>query len=183
VSTIPLWAVEEWNNLKQSPFLLSTLSLGAFVNIFSNKNIAYLLLHVVLLGHSIYVVFVDLTEAYIMNALYNILLYKSLSGVCRYFNDVAYLPCMYCLVKTGSSEGSVIPLDQDLHVCGNIWWLIIILLCSLNRFFLLEINEKLSQIGTMSYQSIIFLFLFISFFFFFCLLWWDFCPLLITYFA
>jgi hypothetical protein len=34
VSTITLWAVEEWNNLKQSPFLLSTLLLGVFVNIF-----------------------------------------------------------------------------------------------------------------------------------------------------
>jgi hypothetical protein len=29
-----LWAVEEWNSLKQRPFLLSTLSLGVFVNIF-----------------------------------------------------------------------------------------------------------------------------------------------------
>jgi hypothetical protein len=76
---------------------------------------------VVLSGHSIYVVFVDLTEAYIMNALYNILLYKSLSGVCRYFKDVAYLPYMYCLVKMGSSKGSVIPLDRDVHVCRNIW--------------------------------------------------------------
>jgi hypothetical protein len=100
VSTITLWAVEEWNSLKQSPFLLSTLSLGVFVNIFLNKNIAYHLLHVVPSGHSIYVVFVDLSEAYIMNALYNILLYKILSGVCKYFKDVAYLPCMYCLVKT-----------------------------------------------------------------------------------
>jgi hypothetical protein len=45
---------------------------------FSNKNIAYLLLHVVLSGHSIYVVFVDLTEAYMMDVLYNILLYKKL---------------------------------------------------------------------------------------------------------
>jgi hypothetical protein len=103
---------------------------------FWNKHLAYLLLHVVLSGHLIYVVFVDLTKAYIMNALYNILLYKSLSRVYRYFRDVAYLPCMYCLVKTGSSEGSVIPLDQDVHVCGNIWWLILILLCSLNKFFL-----------------------------------------------
>jgi hypothetical protein len=110
--------------------------LDFFVYIFSNKNIAYLLLHVVLSSHSIYVVFVDLTEAYMMNALYNILLYKSLSGVCRYFKDIAYLPCMHCLVKMGSSEGSVIPLDQDVHVCGNIWWLILILLCSLNKFFL-----------------------------------------------
>jgi hypothetical protein len=136
VSTIPLWVVEEWNSLKQSPFLLSTLSLGVFcIYIFSNKNITYLLLHVVLSGHSIYVVFVDLTEAYMMDALYNILLYKSLSRVCRYFKDVAYLPCMYCLVKMGSSKGSVIPLDQDVHVCGNIWWLILILLLLLEQVF------------------------------------------------
>jgi hypothetical protein len=78
--------VEEWNSLKQSPFHLSTLSLGVFVNIFSNKNIAYLLLHVVLSSHSIYVVFVDLTEAYMMNALYYILstkAYLEFAGISR----------------------------------------------------------------------------------------------------
>jgi hypothetical protein len=48
----------------------------SFYKYFLNKNIAYHLLHVVLSGHSIYVVFVDLTEAYIMNALYNILLWS-----------------------------------------------------------------------------------------------------------
>jgi hypothetical protein len=40
-----------------------------------------------------------------------------------WFKDVAYLPCMYCLVKTGILKGETIPLDQDVHVYGNIWWL------------------------------------------------------------
>jgi hypothetical protein len=39
------------------------------------------------------------------------------------FKDVAYLPCMYCLVKTRILRGETIPLDQDVHVYGNIWWL------------------------------------------------------------
>jgi hypothetical protein len=67
---------------------------------------------------------------------------------------------MYCPVKIGSLEGRVILLDQEVHVCGNIWWLILILLYSLNMFVLLETIKELLQVGTMSYQLIIFFFSF-----------------------
>jgi hypothetical protein len=47
----------------------------------------------------------------------------------RYFKDVAYLPGMYCLIKTGILGGEIIPLDHDVLVCGPIyvewvcmWW-------------------------------------------------------------
>ena len=44
VSTMKLWAVEEWNSLKQITIFLQSSQLEKHFKIFENKNIAYLLL-------------------------------------------------------------------------------------------------------------------------------------------
>ena len=63
VSTMKLWAVKKWNSLKQITFFPSIKSTGETFKNFVNKNIAYLLLFVVLSNHSIYVVFWDPHQA------------------------------------------------------------------------------------------------------------------------
>ena len=61
-STIQLWAVQEWNIVKQSPFHLSILSLGVFIDF--QKNHSLPLCYCGTLRSLTYLVFVDLTKAF-----------------------------------------------------------------------------------------------------------------------
>ena len=99
VSTMKLWAVEEWNSLKQITILLQSSQLEKHFKIFENKNIAYLLLFVVLSNHSVYVVFLDPHQG-IDDFAFFLPTFKSLCGAQVGMNMETYLHCIYCKVKT-----------------------------------------------------------------------------------
>ena len=98
VSTMKLWAVEEWNNLKQITIFLHSSQLEKHLRFFKTKH-SLPSPFVVLSNHSVYVVFLDPHQG--INDLPSAcLLFKSLCGALVGINVRTYLHCIYCKVKT-----------------------------------------------------------------------------------
>ena len=93
-----LWAVEEWNSLKQITIFLQSSQLEKHFKIFENKNIAYLLFFVVLTNHSVYVVFLDPHQG-IDDCAFFLPTSKRLCGAQVGMNMRTYLHYIYYKVK------------------------------------------------------------------------------------
>ena len=132
VSTMKLWAVEEWNSLKQITIFLQSSQLEKHFKILKTKH-SLPSPFMVLSNHSVYVVFLDPHQG-IDDFAFFLSTSKSLCGAQIGINIRTYLHCIYCKVKTRI-------LGEKCHTlrsrCACVWNMYmvanIILLCSLKH--------------------------------------------------
>ena len=98
VSTMKLWAVEEWNSLKQITIFLHSSQLEKHLRFFKTKH-SLPSPFVALSNHSVYVVFLDPYQV-IDDFAFFVPTSKGLCGASVGMNMKTYLHCIYCKVKT-----------------------------------------------------------------------------------
>ena len=98
VSTMKLWAVEEWNSLKHITMFLQSSQLEKHFKKIKTKH-SLPSPFVVLSNHSIYMVFLDLHQGNDDFAFF-LPIFKSLCGAQLGINVGTDLHCIYCKVKT-----------------------------------------------------------------------------------
>ena len=98
VSTIKLWAIEEWNSLKQITIFLQSSQLEEHLRFFKTKH-SLPSPFVVFSNHSVYLVFLDPYQGN-DNFAFFLPTSKSLCGAQAGINVKTYLHCIYCKVKT-----------------------------------------------------------------------------------
>ena len=120
VSTMKLWAVEDWNSLKQITIFLQSSQLETYFKIFENKiQLTFSFLWYSQITLYMWYFWI-LTKAQMTFAFF-LPTSTSLCGAQVGMNIRTYLHCIYCKVKTRTKEKNVILLDQDVHVCGYVY--------------------------------------------------------------
>ena len=121
VSTMKLWAVEEWNSLKQITIFLQSSQLVKYFKVLKTKH-SLPSPFMVLSNHSIYVVCLDPHQGNDDFAFF-LPTSKSLCGDQVGMDMKTYLHCIYCKVKTRIQEEKCHTLRSRcacVWIC--IWW-------------------------------------------------------------